>query len=68
MRPSPSLGGLAHVCAVLFSEYQRAVAMECRYEALRRTAPHELAKDGIAKMDIARRIFEEFYCGSGRQL
>jgi hypothetical protein len=49
---------------VVLAEFQRAMAAEQRYEYLRRAGTAALARDGIVRTDIPRRIFDEFYSSS----
>jgi hypothetical protein len=49
---------------VVLAEFQRAMAAEQRYEYLRRAGTAALARDGIVRTDISRRIFDEFYSSS----
>jgi hypothetical protein len=46
---------------VILAEFRRAVAAERRYEDLRRADTTALARAGMVRADIPRRIFEEFY-------
>jgi hypothetical protein len=55
--------GLEYLRVVL-AEFQRAMAAEQRYEYLRRTGIAALARDGVVRADVPRRIFEEFYASS----
>jgi hypothetical protein len=55
--------GLEYLRVVL-AEFQRAMAAEQRYEYLRRTGIAALARDGVVRADLPRRIFEEFYASS----
>ena len=41
--------------------FRRAGAAEQRYEQLTRASAAALARDGIVRTDLPRRIFEEFY-------
>ena len=52
--------GLELLLAIL-AEFRRARAAEQRYEKLRRAGAAALARDGIVRTDLPRRIFEEFY-------
>jgi hypothetical protein len=47
---------VAHVLALLCSEYRRAIEAERRYAELRRTKPRDLPRD-----DISWRVFAEMY-------
>jgi hypothetical protein len=53
------------VAAVLISEYRRAVAAGRRYDELRRMGCPTPVRTGVASADIAHRVFEEFYSGTG---
>jgi hypothetical protein len=46
---------------IAFTEFRRAVAAEQRYEDLKGRSTAALAREGIARADVPRRIFEEFY-------
>jgi hypothetical protein len=46
---------------IAFTEFRRAVAAEQRYEYLKGRSTAALAREGIARADVPRRIFEEFY-------
>jgi hypothetical protein len=46
---------------IVLTEFRRAVAAEQRYEYLKGRGTAALACEGIARADVARRIFEEFY-------
>jgi hypothetical protein len=46
---------------IVFTEFRRAVAAQQRYEDLKGKGTAALAREGIARADIPRRIFEEFY-------
>jgi hypothetical protein len=49
---------------VVLAEFQRATAAEQRYEYLRRAGTAALARDGVVRADVPRRIFDEFYSSS----
>ena len=55
--------GLGFFRAVL-DEFRRAVAAEQRYEHLKRAGAAALARDGVVRADVSRRIFDEFYSSS----
>jgi len=44
-----------------FSEFRRAIAAEQRYEELRHKEATALTLEGIARIEVPRCIFEEFY-------
>lgn len=46
---------------LLVAEYRRAMAAEDYYGGLKRMSATALAQDGIARCDIPRRVFDEFY-------
>jgi hypothetical protein len=46
---------------IAFTEFRRAVAAEQRYEDLKGRSTAALAREGIARADLPRRIFGEFY-------
>jgi hypothetical protein len=52
---------------IVFTEFRRAVAAEQRYEDLKGRSTAALAREGIARADVPRRIFEEFYSLEGRR-
>ena len=45
----------------VFCEFRRAIAAEQRYDELRRRDAAALALEGVARTEIPRCIFEEFY-------
>jgi SAM-dependent methyltransferase len=46
---------------VILAEFRRAVAAEQCYEHLKRASAAALARDGMVRADLPRRIFEESY-------
>ena len=58
-----SWSGLEYFRAVL-DEFRRAMAAEQRYEHLKRADTAALARDGVVRDDVSRRIFDEFYSSS----
>jgi hypothetical protein len=55
------LHALAMVCASLVIEYRRAIGAEKHYASLKCESDTALAREGTARSDIPRRVFEEFY-------
>lgn len=53
----PSFGSVI----IVLAELRRAIAAEQRYDELRRKNAAALTLEGIARTEIPRRIFEEFY-------
>jgi hypothetical protein len=53
--------GLAHLLAVLRSEYRRALAAERRYQELRHTNALTVADNHATSADVPRRLFAEMY-------
>lgn len=51
---------------IVFAEFRRAVAAEQRYEELKRNSTAALAREGIARPGVPRRVFEEFYSFSAQ--
>jgi hypothetical protein len=49
------------VAGVALNEFRRALAAEQRYENLKHSSATDMARENIARTNIARRIFEEFY-------
>ncbi len=70
LRPAPSRRGgssatpvirLAHLLAVLRSEYRRALAAERRYQELRHTNAVTVADNRATSADVPQRLFAEIY-------
>jgi len=55
------LRALAMICAGIVTEYRRAIAAEEHYASLKRESDIALAREGTARSDIPRRVFEAFY-------
>ena len=55
------LHALAMVCDGIVIEYRRAIAAEKHYASLKCESETALAREGTARSDIPRRVFEEFY-------
>jgi hypothetical protein len=51
---------------IVFTEFRRAVAAEQRYEYLKGRGTTALAREGIARADVPRRIFEFYSLESQR--
>ena len=49
------------VLLAILAEFQRAGGAERRHEQLTRASAAALARDGIVRTDLPRRIFKEFY-------
>jgi hypothetical protein len=58
---SGHLHALALVCAAIVKEYRLAMAAEDYYAGLKRASDTALAREGMGRGDIPRRVFEELY-------
>jgi hypothetical protein len=55
------LHAVAIACAAIVEEYRLAMAAEDYHASLKRETETALAREGMGRGDISRRVFEEFY-------
>ena len=59
-------GQVAGLLRTLLTEYRRAIAADVLYEDLKCMNAVARTREGIARSDIPRRVFDELYSPAGR--